>query len=67
MKDKDQQPGTAFGTGRPATGRTHPVTIRLSDIAYNWLTQISNKSAYIDNLIRQDLSMLLPPISKLLE
>lgn len=56
MKDKNQQPGTAFGTGRPATGRTHPVTIRLSDNAYNWLTQISNKSAYIDNLIRQDQS-----------
>ena len=63
---KDKKPGSAWGTGRPSTGRTHPVTIRLSDNAYNWLTQISNKSAYIDNLIRQDLSMLLPPISKLL-
>ena len=53
---KDKKPGSAWGTGRPATGRTHPVTIRLSDSAYKWLTQISNKSAYIDYLIRQDQS-----------
>lgn len=59
-KDK-KKPGSAWGTGRPATGRTHPVTIRLSDNAYNWLTQKWNKSAYIDYLIRQDESKELPP------
>ena len=53
---KDKKPGSGWGTGRPSTGRTHPVTIRLSDNAYKWLTQISNKSAYIDYLIRQDQS-----------
>ena len=58
---KDKKPGSGWGTGRPSTGRTHPVTIRLSDNAYNWLTQISNKSAYIDYLIRQDQSKELPP------
>ena len=59
---KDKKPGSAWGTGRPATGRTHPVTIRLSDNAYNWLTQKWNKSAYIDYLIRQDQSKELPPL-----
>ena len=58
---KDKKPGSAWGTGRPATGRTHPVTIRLSDKAYNWLTKKWNKSAYIDYLIRQDESKELPP------
>ena len=55
MKDKEQQPGTAFGTGRPATGRTHPVTIRLSDFAYEALSKVKNKSQYLDSLIRIDL------------
>lgn len=55
-KESMKKPGSAWGTGRPSTGRTHPVTIRLSDYAYAMLTQVSNKSKYIDNLIRQDNS-----------
>lgn len=55
-KEDIKKPGSAWGTGRPSTGRTHPVTIRISDYAYEILTQISNKSKYIDNLIRQDNS-----------
>lgn len=43
---------TAFGTGRPATGRTHPITIRVSDEALKILTAIKNKSEYIDTLIK---------------
>lgn len=46
-----QQPGTAFGTGRPATGRTNPITIRVSDEALKILAAVKNKSEYIDNLL----------------
>ena len=56
VKTETKKPGSAWGTGRPSTGRTHPVTFRISDYAYELLTQISNKSKYIDNLIRQDNS-----------
>lgn len=51
MKDKEQQPGTAFGTGRPATGRTHPITIRVSAEAQKILAAVKNKSEFIDYLI----------------
>ena len=50
--NKGQQPGTAFGSGRPATGRTNPITIRVSDEALEILQSVKNKSKYIDNLIR---------------
>lgn len=43
--------GTKFGTGRPATGRTHPITIRVSDEALKILTTVKNKSEFIDYLI----------------
>ena len=52
MNDKQHTPGTAFGTGRPATGRTHPITIRVSDEAFGILRLVKNKSGYIDTLIR---------------
>ena len=52
MNDKQHTPGTAFGTGRPATGRTHPITIRVSDEAFKILGHIKNKSEYIDTLIK---------------
>lgn len=51
MKDKQRTPGTAFGTGRPATGRTHPITIRVSDEALKILATVKNKSEFIDYLI----------------
>lgn len=47
----NQQAGSAFGTGRPATGRTHPITIRVSNEALKILAAVKNKSEYIDNLI----------------
>lgn len=56
MNDKQHTPGTAFGTGRPATGRTHPITIRVSDEALKILTAVKNKSEYIDTLIKFDPS-----------
>ena len=52
MNDKQHTQGTAFGTGRPATGRTHAVTIRISDEAIEILGHVRNKSEYIDTLIR---------------
>lgn len=57
MKDNKEdmkKPGSAWGTGRPWTGRTHPVTVRLSDWAFKALGKVKNKSLYIDSLIRID-------------
>ena len=53
-KEGMKKPGSAWGTGRPSTGRTHPVTVRLSDVAYEALSKVSNKSLYIDFLIQMD-------------
>lgn len=47
----DKRPGSAFATGRPYTGRCHPITVRLSDLAIDLLKCVKNKSEYIDNLI----------------
>ena len=44
-------PGTAFATGRPATGRNHPVTFRISTEALAILSIVSNKSEFVDQLI----------------
>lgn len=52
MNDKQHKPGTAFGTGRPATGRKHPITIRVSGEAFEILGHIKNKSEYIDTIIK---------------
>lgn len=54
MEKDMKKPGSAWGTGRPSTGRTHPVTIRLSDFAIEALAKVKNKSLYIDSLIRID-------------
>lgn len=44
--------GEEFGTGRPATGRTHAISVRISSEAYELLKDKKNKSQYIDWLIR---------------
>ena len=44
-------PGTAFATGRPATGRNHPVTFRISAEALAILSIVPNKSEFVDHLI----------------
>ena len=54
-KEEMKKPGSSWGTGRPSTGRTHPVTVRLSDFAYEALSKVKNKSLYIDSLIHIDL------------
>lgn len=50
----EKRAGTAFGTGRPSTGRTHAITIRISEKAFDYLCSVGNKSAYIDTLIIND-------------
>ena len=42
---------TKFATGRPATGRNKPITIRISDRAAEILKDEHNKSELIDKLI----------------
>lgn len=54
MEKDMKKPGSAWGTGRPSTGRTHPVTVRLSDLAFEALGKVKNKSQYIDSLIQLD-------------
>lgn len=44
-------PGTAFATGRPATGRNHPVSFRISAKALEILSIVPNKSEFVDHLI----------------
>ena len=44
-------PGTAFATGRPATGRNHAVSFRISAEALAILSIVPNKSEFIDHLI----------------
>ena len=44
--------GTAFATGRPSTGRSHPMTIRVSEKVFAYLNNVGNKSEYIDSLIK---------------
>ena len=53
--------GTTFASGRPATGRSKAVSVRLTEEAYAILKSKRNKSAYIDRLIR------IAETSKLLE
>ena len=48
---KKIQAGTAFATGRPATGRIHPVTFRISTEALAILSIVPNKSEFVDQLI----------------
>ena len=50
--DKEKiTPGSQFATGRPATGRTHTITLRISSLAIDILHNQTNKSAYVDQLI----------------
>lgn len=55
MKDSSTPvAGSGFATGRPATGRTHAVSVRLTAEAFELLKRQRNKSEYIDNLIKKE-------------
>ena len=43
-----------FAQGRPATGRTFAVSVRITKEAADILSTKRNKSEYIDHLIKQD-------------
>lgn len=43
--------GTTFASGRPSTGRSKAVSVRVTEEAYEILKSKRNKSAYIDRLI----------------
>lgn len=44
--------GSKFASGRPSTGRSKAVSVRVTEQAYEILKKKKNKSAYIDRLIR---------------
>lgn len=46
--------GSKFASGRPATGRTEAISVRISKQAAEILSNKKNKSAYVDELIRKD-------------
>ena len=46
--------GSKFASGRPATGRTVCISVRISKQAAEILSSKKNKSEYIDELIRND-------------
>ena len=46
--------GSKFASGRPATGRTIAISVRISKQASEILSNKKNKSEYIDELIRKD-------------
>lgn len=54
-------PGSDFATGRPATGRAHALTVRISQEAADILSSVANKSAFIDQLIKQQHHETLNP------
>ena len=60
MANKSTRGGWHGGI-RPATGRTFAVSVRITKEAADILNTKRNKSAYIDNLIKQDerLNILL--------
>ena len=43
-----------FAQGRPATGRTFAVSVRITKEAADILNTKRNKSEYLDHLIKQD-------------
>lgn len=50
---KDNRGGARQGAGRHKTGRDFQVCLKLSKEAYDTLKQFKNRSAYIDELIKQ--------------
>lgn len=53
--EKKQRGGARPGSGRPATDRKYPLMVRISQEAADKLESISNKSEFIDQLIREHL------------
>ena len=47
--------GPRPNSGRPQNNRKHSITVRLSDEAFDKLQMISNKTKFIDELIKKSL------------
>ena len=52
---KKQHGGYRPGAGRPATDRSHAVTLRISEEALQKLNTQRNKSEIVDKLIKEHL------------
>lgn len=48
--------GKRKGAGRPRGIRKHKICIKIQEETFFFLQTVGNKSAYIDHLIRKDLS-----------
>ena len=55
MEQEKQHGGYRPGAGRPATDRSHAVTLRISEAAFQKLNTQRNKSEVIDKLIKEHL------------
>ena len=54
-QEKKQHGGRRSGAGRPANDRSYMIGARVSKEAYDKLQTVSNKSEFIDNLIKSTL------------
>ena len=52
---KKQRGGSRPGAGRPVTDLKLRLSLRISKEAHDKISKIRDKSAYIDNLIKQNL------------
>ena len=55
MEEKKQHGGRRSNAGRPANDRSFMVGVRITKEAYDKLQTVSNKSEFIDKLIKQHL------------
>lgn len=52
---KKQHGGRRSGAGRPAGERNLMLSVRISQEAFDKISGVSNKSEFIDNLIKKEL------------
>lgn len=55
MSNSSNRGGRRPGSGRPANDRNVPVMVRISQEAADKLATVSNKSEFIDTLIKKTL------------
>ena len=54
MEQKSTRGGVRPGSGRPATDRRKMLSVRISEEAHEMISEVKNKSEYIDTLIKRD-------------
>lgn len=55
MNKKENRGGARPNSGRPATGRTVTLSVKISKESAELLAPIPNKSEFIDELIKKNL------------